>query len=157
MPKFKMTNTIKNIVLTLTLLTATICYGQDKPLTTKKIIKEIAKNNYVAPYPDGFMHDVTLQYKLYQQLKETATTEELIKYTDDKRPIVRTYAIKCLDDRKYDKLFQIAVAHIHDNKKVKAAGHRSRDVYVGDFFVGIQNISESERKQLDSMECLYLL
>lgn len=146
-----MTNTIKNIVLTLTLLTATICYGQDKPLTTKKIIKEIAKNNYVAPYPDGFMHDVTLQYKLYQQLKETATTEELIKYTDDKRPIVRTYAIKCLDDRKYDKLFQIAVAHIHDNKKVKAAGHRSRDVYVGDFFVGIQNISESERKQLDSI------
>ena len=151
MPKFRMTNTIKNIVLTLTLLTVTICYGQDKTLTTKKIINEIAKNNYVAPYPDGFMHGETPQYKLFQMLKETATTEELIKYTDDKRPIVRTYAIKCLDDRKYDKIFQIAVAHIHDTKKVRQGGHRSRDVYVGDFFVRVQNITEGERKQLDSI------
>jgi len=151
MPKFRMTNTIKHIVLTLTLLTVTICYGQDKPLTTKKIINEIAKNNYVAPYPNGFINYETHQYKLYIQLQKTATTEELLKYTDDKRPIVRIYAIKCLDDRKFDNLFPLAVKHIHDTKKVRESGHRSRDVYVGDFFVGIQNISESERKQLDSI------
>ena len=151
MPKFRMTNTIKHIVLTIILSTVTICYGQDKALTTMKIINEIAKNNYVAPYPDGFINGETPQYKLYQLLKEKATTEELLKYTDDKRPIVRTYAIKCLDDRKYDKLFQIALSHIHDKKKVRAAGEISRDVYVGDFFVGIQNISEIERKQLDSI------
>ena len=48
-------------------------------------------------------------------------------------------------------MFQIALSHIHDKKKVRAAGEISRDVYVGDFFVGIQNISEIERKQLDSI------
>ena len=151
MPKYKMTNTFKYIVLIVNILTVTICYGQDKELSTKSIIKEIAKNNYVAPFPDGFLHGETPQYKLYQQLKDTATTKELIKYTTDKRPIIRTYAIKCLDDRKYGKLFQLAVAHIHDNKNVKVSGHRSRDVYVGDFYVGIQNISDIERKQLDSI------
>jgi hypothetical protein len=151
MPKFRMTNTIKNIALTLTFLTVTICYGQDKQLTTKNIINEIAKNNYVAPYPDGFIHGETPQYILYLELKETATTEELIKYTGDKRPIVRTYALKCLDDRKYDKLFQIAVRHLQDTAKVMSSGHRSKDVYVGDFFVRVQNISEIERKQLDSI------
>lgn len=151
MPKFRMTNIIKHIALTLTLLTVTICYGQDKSLTTKEIIKQIAKNNYVAPYPDGFINYETPQYKLYIQLQKTATTGELLKYIDDKRPVVRIYAIKCLDDRKYDNLFQLAVKHIHDTNKVRESGHRSRDVYVGDFFVGIQNTSEIERKQLDSI------
>ena len=151
MPKFRMTSTIKHIALTLIFLTVTICYGQEKPLTTKKIINEIAKNNYVAPYPDGFIHGETPQYRLYQMLKETSKTKELLKFTDDKRPIVRTYAIKCLDDRKYDKLFQIAIAYILDTAKVRVASQRFGDSYVGDFFVGVQNISEIERKQLDSI------
>jgi len=146
-----MTNTIKHIILIITLLTVTICYGQDKPLTTKKIINKIAKNNYVAPYPDGFINYETPQYKLYIQLQKTATTDELLEYIDDKRPVVKIYAIKCLDDRKYGNLFQLAVKHIHDTNKVREAGHRSRDVYVGDFFVGIQNISEIELRQLDSI------
>ena len=67
MSKFKMMNTIKHIILIISLLTATICYGQDKLLTTKKIINEIAKNNYVAPYPDNFINYETPQYKLYIQ------------------------------------------------------------------------------------------
>ena len=151
MSKFKMMNTIKHIILIISLLTATICYGQDKLLTTKKIINEIAKNNYVAPYPDNFINYETPQYKLYIQLQKTATTDELLKYIDDKRAVVRIYAIKCLDDRKYHKLFQLAVAHIHDTNKVKESGDISRDVYVGDFFVSIKNISENERRQLDSV------
>lgn len=132
MPKFRMTNTIKHIVLTLTFLTVTICYGQDKPLTTKKIINEIAKNNYVAPYPDGFINFETPQHELYLKLQETATTDELITFINDKRPIVRTYALKCLDGRKYDHLFNIAVSHIQDTSKVRVAGHMSKNVFVGE-------------------------
>jgi succinate dehydrogenase flavin-adding protein (antitoxin of CptAB toxin-antitoxin module) len=146
-----MTNNLKNIFVILIVLSVTICFGQDKPMLTKKIIKEIAKNNYVAPFPDGFLHGETPQYKLYIQLAKTATTDELIKYTKDRRPIIRVYAIKCLDKRNYGELFELATKHIQDTKKVTESGHRSRDVYVGDYFVGVQNISESERNQLDSI------
>jgi len=146
-----MTNNLKNIFVVLIVLSVTICFGQDKPTLTRKIIKEIAKNNYVAPFPDGFLHGETLQYKLYIQLAETATTEELIKYTEDRRGIIRVYAVKCLDKRKYGGLFDLAIKHIQDTNKVTESGHMSRDVYVGDYFVSVQNISESERNQLDSI------
>lgn len=151
MPKFRMTNITKHIALTLTLLTVTICYGQDKSLSTKETIKQLAKNNYVAPYPDGFINFESPQHELYLKLQETATTDELLAYINDKRPIVRTYALKCLDDRKYDHLFKIAVSHLHDTSKVRSEGHMSRNVFVGDFFVNVQNITKSERKQLDSL------
>ncbi|MBL4587491.1 MAG: hypothetical protein JKX84_10630 [Flavobacteriales bacterium] len=147
-----MTNNLKNIFVILIALPVTICFGQDKPMLTKRIIKEIAKNNYVAPFPDGFFFGETPQYKLFMQLAETATTAELIKYTEDRRPIIRVYAVKCLDKRNYDGLFELAIKHIKDTKKVAESGvHRSRDVYVGDYFVEVQNISESERNQLDSI------
>jgi hypothetical protein len=139
------------LFLVLSILTYSTCYGQESPLTTKEIIKGIAKNNYVAPYPDGLIHFETPQFKLYELLKETASTKELLKYTEDRRSVVRVYAIKCLDDRKHDKLFEIAKKHINDNKKVRAEYHISLDVYVGDFFVSIQNISKNQRGQLDSL------
>jgi hypothetical protein len=136
-----MTNNLRNIFVILIVLSVTICFGQDKPMLTKKIIKEIAKNNYVAPVPDGFFFGETPQYKLFMQLAETATTAELIKYTEDRRPIIRVYAVKCLDKRNYDGLFELAIKHIKDTKKVSESGvHRSRDVYVGNYFVVVQNI-----------------
>lgn len=45
-----------------------ICYGQNEPTRTKKIIKEIAKNNYIAATPDGFINLESLSRpKLKQQ------------------------------------------------------------------------------------------
>lgn len=131
-------------------MAATICCGQ-KPMKTAEIIEEIARNNYVAPFPDGFINGETLQHNLYLQLQKTAKTKELVTYTNDQRPIVRIYAIKCLDDRKYKKLFDIAVAHMHDTAKVKVGGHRPMVKYTGDYFVEVQHISEIEREQLDSI------
>ncbi len=132
--KLRMTSNIKNTGLTITLLTVQTCYVRDNQLFTKKIIQEIAKNNYAPPCPGGFMHGETPRYNLNIFLKETATTEELIKYTDDKRPVVSTYTFKCSDEGKYDKLFQIAVRQIQDTAKDSFVGHISEYVYDGAYF-----------------------
>jgi len=128
-----------------------ICFGQ-KELTVKQLADSIAKNNYVAPYPDGFLFGETDQYKFWVRFTEKASTEELVAYTDDPRPIVRVHAIKGLNERHYEKLFSIALRHLHDTAMVSEPGmHRSSQRFVGDYFFVTQNMSENESRQLDSV------
>ena len=127
------------------------CFAQ-KEHSVKQIADSIAINNYVAPVPDGFWFGETDQYRLFLELTEKASIEELIAYTDDSRPIVRVYAIKILNDRKYNKTFELAVKHIHDTATVSESGiHRSVQRKVGDYFMATTNFSEKEHQQLDSI------
>jgi len=127
------------------------CFAQ-KEHSVKQIADSIAINNYVAPVPDGFWFGETDQYRLFLELTEKASIEELIAYTDDSRPIVRIHAIKSLNGRKYNKIFDLAVKHIHDTATVSEPGmHRSVKRKVGDYFMTTANLSEKEIQQLDSL------
>lgn len=78
-----------------------------------------AYNSFVTYFPDSvqvhFFYDREKpNYHPYRYLRDTATTEDLLKLTDFKNPFVKLYAFSALEKRNYSGLFPIILKHLND-------------------------------------------
>jgi hypothetical protein len=92
----------KIILLTTLVFGVNLSFGQSKKLTA--IVEKIAKINEVQEEHVGFAGTESENYKNFKQLKEIATTEELVLLTDDKNATVACYASWALADNTYPDL-----------------------------------------------------
>jgi hypothetical protein len=100
-----------------TLLGVNISFGQTKKLT--ELIDQIAKINEVQQEHVGLAGSESENYKNFKQLKEIATTEELIRLTDNKNVTVACYASWALADNSYPDLKTIFQKFISQDKQVE--------------------------------------
>ena len=77
--------------------------------SVKKLTDSIAANNMLHSASVGLMGARTEQYKRYEQLQKSATTEELRALTDNNNAVVRCYAFQALVARKKTGVFAILV------------------------------------------------
>lgn len=126
----------------------------------KLIVTEIAIGNSVESSKFGEGGSPSKQWEKYEQLKKSASTEQLIMLTDHKNEAVRCYAFRALTNKNSDKVYPILLNHLHDTSTVftLTGGHRGRE-YVGDYFIKTANYfqmdlskyNDKERKALDSL------
>ena len=108
---------ITNIIFLTTLLSATVSFGQSQKLTT--IVDKIAKINEVQQEHVGFAGSESENYKNFKQLKDIATTGELVQLTDHKNATVACYASWALADNVYPDLKTIFQKFILHEKQVE--------------------------------------
>lgn len=107
---------LNNILILLTLLGFNLSFGQSKKVKT--LVEQIAKINevqYQYIYDGGSESD---NFKNFLQLKEIATTEELVKLTDDENATVACYASWALADNLYPDLKSIFLKFILKDRLV---------------------------------------
>jgi hypothetical protein len=107
---------ITNIIFIATLLSVNISFGQKKKLTV--LVDQIAKINEVQQEHVGFAGSESENYKNFMQLKEIATTEELVLLTDNKNATVACYASWALADNAYSDLKTIFHKFVIQDKQV---------------------------------------
>lgn len=108
---------LTNIFFLVTLLGVNLSFGQSKKLTT--IVEQIAKINEVQEEHVGFAGTESENYINFKQLKEIATTEELVQLTDYKNATVACYASWALADKSYPDLKTIFQKFISQDKQVE--------------------------------------
>jgi hypothetical protein len=94
-----------------------LSFGQSKKLSA--IVEQIAKINEVQQEHVGFAGTESENYKNFKQLKEIATTEELVQLTDNKNATVACYASWALADNVYPSLKTIFQKFVTQDKKVE--------------------------------------
>jgi hypothetical protein len=108
---------LTNIIFLTALLGANISFGQSKKLTA--IVDKIAKINEVQQEHVGYGGSESENYKNFKQLKDIATTEELVRLTDHKNATVACYASWALADNVYPDLKTIFQKFILQDKQVE--------------------------------------
>ena len=110
----------------------------------------------------GLMGARTEQYKRYEQLQKSATTEELRALTDNNNAVVRCYAFQALVARKKTGVFAILVNHLYDTANVRTfEGCIMNSEKAGDYFLKTvmppgstsrkYAISNKEKETIDSI------
>ena len=94
-----------------------ISFGQTKKLTV--IVDSIAQINEVQQEHIGIAGTEGENYKNFEQLKEIATTDELVQLTDNKNATVACYASWALADNSYSDLKIIFQKFIKKDRKVE--------------------------------------
>jgi hypothetical protein len=92
----------KIILLATLVFGVNLSFGQTKKLTV--IVEKIANINEIQEEHVGFAGTESENYKNFKQLKEIATTDELVQLTDNKNATVACYASWALADRAYPDL-----------------------------------------------------
>lgn len=108
---------LTNIIFLAALLGANISFGQSQKLTA--IVDKIAKINEVQHEHVGYGGSESENYKNFKQLKDNATTEELVRLTDHKNASVACYASWALADNVYPDLKTIFQKFILQDKQVE--------------------------------------
>jgi hypothetical protein len=107
----------KIISLTTLVFAVNLSFGQTKKLTA--IVERIAKINEVQEEHVGFAGTESENYKNFKQLKEIATTEELVQLTDNKNATVACYSSWALVDRAYPDLKTIFQKYTLQDRQVE--------------------------------------
>jgi len=127
-----------------------------------EIVTGIEKKNRVDAQFIGISNKPSKQWSKYEQLKETATEEQLITLTNHKNSVVRCYAFQVLAARNSTHVFNVLLKHLHDTTTVSTInGDMGCEMYVGDYFIEIvtpnyidnklYKLSKKERETLDSI------
>ncbi len=158
---------MKNIVVILLCLLTFTCNAQlqydDSVISNeiKKIVKNISKANVLDDKYIGSAPITSKQYENFEQLKK-ATTTELLMLTNHPNGVVRCYSFWALGFHQEIDVFNIVKNHLNDNETIEhQSGCISIIEKVGDFYISlvtpnyidlkVKKISESERKNLDSL------
>lgn len=127
----------------------------------KKIVTVLENRNSVESSNIGVSGSPSNQYASYEQLKMTATVEELTALTDHKNSAVRCYAFQALASKKADNVFTVLLNHLHDTSSVYTqTGCIGMNYFTGDYFIDIvtpdcidldvYKLNPKERQTLDS-------
>ncbi len=117
--KIKAVLIMKRIIFIISLLIFHIgiqLYGQTYNLIT--IVSEIAKINEVQHEHIGYAGSESENFKFYEQLKEIATTDELIQLTENENSTVACYASWALADKFYPDLYDILNNFLLNDRQV---------------------------------------
>lgn len=128
----------------------------------KKIVDEIEKGNRVESSHIGYGGSPSDQYAKYEQLKKTATVEQLTSLTNHKNSAVRCYAFQALASKKADNVFTVLLKHLHDTSTVVTqSGCIVMTELTGDYFIDVvtpdyialdvYKLNQKERQTLDSI------
>ena len=105
---------------------------------TKKVVKKIEKVNELmssAVYESGMKPK---QWDNFEELKITATNDELIELTNHPNGVVRCYSFWALSHIKEINIFPIVINHLNDSEFINTQfGCIGRQEMVGDFFIQI--------------------
>jgi hypothetical protein len=107
---------LKNIIFLTTLLSVNVSFGQSQKLTT--IVDKIVKINEVQQEHVGIAGSESENYKNFKQLRDIATTDELLKLTDHKNATVACYASWVLADKSYPDLKSVFEKFISNDRQV---------------------------------------
>lgn len=102
------------------------------------------------------------QWDKYNQLKETATIDQLVALTDHKNSAVRCYAFHALAAKHSDKIFPVLLKHLNDKSSAFILrGCIGTTLSTCDYFVhivtndyieaGNYQLNQTEKKTLDSI------
>lgn len=140
-----------NIIFLTTLLSANVLLGQSQKLTT--IVVKIAKINEVQQEHVGFGGSESENYKNYIQLKNIATTDELVQLTDHKNATVACYASWALADKVYPDLKMIFQKFIlHDRQVGTFSGCiKSKDNISGELYHRYWNSVNISKRKTDKI------
>ncbi|NQY10293.1 MAG: hypothetical protein HRT71_12370 [Flavobacteriales bacterium] len=110
-------NLLKHIFILTALLIVNISCGQAEKLTV--IVDRIAKINEVQQEHVGIAGTESENYKNFKQLKEIATTDQLVQLTDNKNATVACYASWALADNLYSDLKKIFQKFVIKDRSVE--------------------------------------
>ena len=85
----------------------------------ERIVKSIASINEVQYEYVGIEGKRSSNYQNFLQLKKVATTDELVKLTNDTNNVVACYASWALADKSYSKLSDILIHFLKEDKSVQ--------------------------------------
>ena len=159
---------MKTLLTIIILFTTLISSGQsvyDSKLIsnkTKKAVKKIEKVNELmgsAVYSSGMRPK---QWDNFEELKKTATKEELIELTNHPNGVVRSYSFWALTHKNDVDLLPIVKNHLNDNELVETQfGCIGGQEMVGDFFIQVmtpqyidldsEKMNSKELVELDSL------
>lgn len=124
--------------------------------TTNQIVLKIAEINEVMGSHVGYAATRPEQYDNFIELKEKATSTELIELLNHPNPTVRSYAFWALADNHSIDLLPIVISHISDIEEVETLfGCIGGNKKVGDFMVDIaresKKLSPKQLAELDNI------
>lgn len=135
---------------------------KETPHKLKNIVDNIAKVNEVQGEHIGNAGSESENYKNFKQLKEIATTEELVQLTNNKNPAVACYAGWALADKSYKDLSSIFKKFIIHNRQVetfsgciKSQESISSELYHR-YWNNIDNTKKSTDKTLIQLDSIVL-
>jgi hypothetical protein len=135
---------------------------ENKVGTVQNIVAQIEAGNRVESSHIGIAGSPSSQWDLYKQLKNSATTEQLIDLTDHRNGAVKCYAFHALASKRSDKLFPVLLKHLYDTSTIETqSGCIVMTELVGDYFLNVvtpnyidldvYKLNESERRIVDSI------
>jgi hypothetical protein len=116
------------------------------------IVEKLVAGNIVAGSAVGYERIKPEQYKLFEKLKEWASTKDLEKLLNHDSPIIQCYAFWALTETIGYDFFPVLMANLGNNKKVKTFFYCIMSTgTVAGFFVGlsIDKLTESQKHILD--------
>ncbi|GAB5564252.1 MAG: hypothetical protein Wins2KO_13150 [Winogradskyella sp.] len=129
---------------------------------TIKAVKKIEEVNQLMSSAVGAGGMRPEQWDNFEELKKTATKEELIELTNHPNGVVRSYSFWALSHKKDVDLFSIAKEHINDDEEISTMfGCIISNDKVGDFFIDVltpeyvdldsEKMNSAELTELDSL------
>lgn len=157
---------MKYITIIFILLTQ-ICCGEVSDSTSisskiEKLVDQIADDGIYKSSAVGYGGARTDQWERFIQLKEEATSKELIFLTNHENSAVKCYAFQALAERKDSRTFEVLLKHLKDNADIETfQGCIMSSQLVGDFFLEIvtpqyisleaYKLNIEEKNQIDSL------
>jgi len=148
------------------------CYGKSDydeskiSNKTNRIVKKIEKVNFLMGSAVGASGMTPKQFENFEELKKTASIEELIMLTNHPNGVVRCYSFWALLRLKNINLFSIVKNHLNDDTVVQTQFGCIGDVEkVGDFYLQLvttdyededDNIKLLDKKQLKELDSLLI-
>jgi len=126
---------------------------KEAPLKLKIIINRIAKINEVQGEHVGLGGSKSKNYKNFEQLKEIATTGELVLLTNNKNPTVACYASWALADKSYLDLSVIFNKFITQDRQVETSSGciESKDNISSELYHRYWNSIDDQKKSTDKI------
>lgn len=126
---------------------------QETPKKLTDIVKRIAEINEVQSAHVGAVGVKSDNYKNFLELKEIAQTEDLLKLTDNKNPVVACYASMALADRSYPELKTIFLKFVSHPRQVSIFSGclKSRNDISSELYHRYWNKTDDKAKVTDKM------
>ncbi|OJJ21493.1 hypothetical protein BKI52_13185 [marine bacterium AO1-C] len=138
------------------------CLAQTNTPKVNKLVSEIAGyGKYTSKFTGGYPVN-TPQWARFEQLKQLATDQDLINFTDHPSPVVRCYAFQALSERKHSSTFAVLVKHLKDTITIHSIqGCLLKGQLVSQFFLKNTSylsytkdqyrLSKKEKNEIDSL------
>lgn len=147
---------MRSLILLLLVLAGLPCPGravQAVPIshTVEAIVERIAGVNELMDHAVGYSGRRPPQWDNFIELRNTASTGELLSLARHSNGVVRCYAFWALSGRDQVDLFSLVLGHIDDDEEVKYLfGDQGGTLRVGDFFIDqVQSsLTEDQKEEL---------